>query len=1031
MPTQSAARQGFIICCFFSALLCISLLGSRALAAEPWPTTEFEVFIGDRTTTSNSLLNDLIRTLDDYRLTDPDFSAELINPVTRSTLDEIERHMGEVARTLEAQGFRAPLLEPIITREDGTRAYRLYLFDMRDKEGKLVGDIAKYSAPCGGGKRPVILLNAGGILQQGKLTDKAYQDLPHELFHAVQKSYPLFRDNCYLGDWIVEGTAQALGADLAAWSSVRKNYPHRIGVWMRDRWGRRAYDFSLWIPDNSDESLAAFYERNPSYGASSFWRYLGEYVATAGAAGTLSVKPDYRYLQDFFNSELPGRPGEVAEYQWIESMLRLHPDFKTGLSRIYPNFITTFASYVPARINPKAGFPMDVQDKWLGMVFPMDQCPVVKLSGTQAVYRGRLGIAPNAANCIRLDLGYNKPVDVSVTFDGPDKTQLRAVSVGTAGGQVVSKPWIKSYASRESGSWILNFSEIPLPGQALPLLIFSNVASAPEASVYLEGDLELSTAAFKHSMLPEQATAAGPTKPQPATGKSGAQGGELVTTATQMQRVGADIDAGLDDMNPNLAHGSTVRSEGRKPPCKEAFVTTSCGPTTSVTLSVMPGLIGSTMQSTGRGGVFGQYMSMLSGIAEVGALEASRRQREAYEKMAAVDGAEVHITIPLIDYGYSGRFNNAEISVSKAGGGSFVAIGPGDLQPGPGRVFPLSGSVSIEQFTPDLMQGTFSAALVDPADAENLGEDEALPVREQISGRFQIVAPWALDERIPREAGQEGAGEAVTADVGGFFPGVNLESGETLASKSAGQGASAGGQLGCYCSCNAMSELEQACQAQCAPVALACTGERASAATLAALAFKPKRVDAAEEMAAGEPYLLSLPEASVVLDAQAAAKMLESSGASVRAQDWLPEVLSSVNWKSSDNARHQVTLDLRFQPLDVFDSRSLSQEEFEQAALGFKVVDLKTKKALTKLGAKAFRADLGDYSELHVLTGIYGKAHDGDDFGSELVLSLQLVHPEQTHMMRYVRMRGFIKPVVERLRELALGSHQASAWPVP
>lgn len=1035
MPRHFPARGARAALHSFVVFLSIWLAASSPASAETWPTTDFEVFIGSPSDSSSVFLNDIIRTLDDYQFTDPDFRSDTSNPVADSELREIERHLGESARMLQSLGFKAPQLEPVITREDGSRAYRVYLFDMRDREGRIAGDVAKYAFDCSGAKRPVILLNASGIFADGKLADKVYQDLPHELFHAVQRSYPLVRDNCFLGDWIVEGTAQAIGADIAAWGSLRKSYPNRLGTWMRDRWGRRAYDLSLWIPDDSDASLQNFYEKDAAYGTSSFWRYLGEHAATAGAAGTLTVKPDYRYLHDFLNSKLPGPPGEAAEYEWLESMLRTHPEFKTSLSRIYPRFINTFAAFVPARVNPKAGFPVDVQDKWLQILFPMDKCPVVKLAGAKAVHNGVLRLPPNAAGCFRLDLGYNKPVDVHVTLSGVTKDELRAISVGTAGGQVISKPWVKTYGGRDSGSWILNLSELPAPGEALPLLVFSNVRHAPESNSFIEANIEIVTAAIDHTMLPAKAKAPAPAKSAGNDKGNNDNGGQLITTQSQVQRVGAQIDAGLDDMNPNLAHGSTVHLNPKQTPCKDAFVAAPCGPTTSITLSVMPGIIGSTMQSTGRGGVFGQYMSMLSGIADVGALEASDRMRKAYEKMNAVDGAEVSITIPLIDYGFSGHFSNAQITVNKAGGDNYLAMGPADIQPGPGHLFPLSGSVSIETFTPELLQGTFSADLVDPDDIESLGDDAALPVKHQISGRFQIVAPWALDDRILREPAQEAPGDAVAADVADFFPGVNMETGETVASKGAaqaGQSQGSGGSLpGCFCSCNLVEDFSQACQAVCEPVVRTCKGEQATAQTLADLAFKPKRVDAAQEKAAGEPYLFSLPEASVVFNELDAAKMLESDGVKVRAQDWFPEVLSRVNWMSTETAGHQVTLDMRFQGLDTFDSRTLSQEDFEMAALGFRLMEVKSKKALTKLGAKAFRADMGDSSELHVLTGIYGKAHDSDDFGTELVISLQLVNPEQTPMMRYVRMRGFIKPVIDQLRELALSSHEAEVWVSP
>lgn len=866
MSSRFPRKAGTLSLAALSVLL--HFCGSvTAAPSATWPTTEFEVFVGGNTSSDNSLLNDALRSMDDH--VDLDFASDLSQPVSRELITEIESYLGEVARTYQQQGFEPPALEPIVTRGDGKKAYRVYLLDMHPEDKKPPPPPATYvfDSACRDQIRPVILINALTSISNGVLTDKAYQDLPHELFHAIQQGYPLIRDNCNLGDWIVEGTAQALGADMAAWSIRKKNYPNRALTWMRDRWGRRAYDLSLWIPDDGDRGNARFYVKDAAYGASSFWRYLGEYAATSGAAGTISVKPDYRYLQDFFSAPLPGKEGEVSELNWLEDQLRSHPRFRKGLGRMYPDFITTFASYVPARFLPRGFLPTDAQDAWLQILFPMEKCPVIELGGIGSMYRGKLTIRANAAGCYRLQLDVNKPVDLHIEASGPAPEQLQALAVGTALGQIVAKPWIKTVAGTTSASWVIHIGDPGQPGAPLPLLVFSNVAAAPATTSLVEADLQIVPAAFEHDMLPEPATR----KRQP-TSRDPAQTAGKITAASQAARVGADLEAGLEDMNPNLVNSATQYANPEAPPCKDPFVSGVCGPYTSIQLTTVPGMMTSLAQSTGRGGAFGQFLSMMSGVAAVGPMEASKKYEEALQRAGQYDASDVHITIPLIDYGFQGSFNNAAITVSKRGGGYYEAIGPNDIQPGPGKVFPLSGRVTIEEFSTAVLRGSFSASLVDPEQGVDLPEDSPLPVRHQISGRFQVAAPWIEDGRVQRE-GAEDVVEAVTADVAAAMPGTDVDLDTWLEGASQGGSVSSGGSVtgvglpACYCSCNTVDSADPACQDYCKPTLAACAGEQATTATLAAFAFKPASLEAAEVVAGGDPFLLSLPEAAALLDA--------------------------------------------------------------------------------------------------------------------------------------------------------------------
>ncbi|HJM61476.1 MAG TPA: hypothetical protein QF813_08320, partial [Alphaproteobacteria bacterium] len=57
----------------------------------------------------------------------------------------LESYLREVARHYELLGFRQPMLKPVVTRDDGRQAYRIYLYDYpdwRDMTGAYVDDEA-------------------------------------------------------------------------------------------------------------------------------------------------------------------------------------------------------------------------------------------------------------------------------------------------------------------------------------------------------------------------------------------------------------------------------------------------------------------------------------------------------------------------------------------------------------------------------------------------------------------------------------------------------------------------------------------------------------------------------------------------------------------------------------------------------------------------------------------------------------------------------------------------------------------------
>lgn len=1018
-----------IHCRYVATLITLSL--SLLLAATPalaqWPIKNFEVFVGKPATSNFKLgvsAENVLRGIDDY--VDLDTAMQPAVKIEDDVVKELENYLAESATAMEAMGFAAPKLEPIVKRKDGTLAYRVYLFDFPPP-----GGTASYRSDyfCKDEVRPLITINAAYYVPDGKkLIDKGYQDLPHELFHAVQQSYPLFRQNCLLGDWIVEGTAQAIGSDIAADSSRKKDYPNRTGTWMRDRWGWRAYDKPLWVPSARDGKNRAVYVKNNGYGASSFWRYLGEMAATAGTAGTQKVDPDYRYLTDFFLGDPPASTSEDAEMIWLNDRLLTHPEFKQGLHRLYPYFVNAFSNYSHHRIKPPGEAPADAMDRWLNHLYPTAKCPEIRISEANPVYRGDLNILGNAATCFRLNLGFYQPMDIHVEISDLDISMLRSISVGTERGAIVAQPLLKKQLNGSwTGSRTLHLRSPMSTPQ--PLLIVSNVHYRPVETRPVSGKIEIAASTFDHSMLPESARPAASQKTsQDSRASRPANGGARNTTENQVDRVGEDLDAGMDSLNPHLANGTQVGWHRNQHPCNDAFVTTVCGPYTSISLSAVPGMFGSVEQTTGRGGEFGQFFSMLSGMAKMGPLAAGKKYQQALMRASELDGVTVNIAIPLIDYGYSGTFENAWITVSKKGGGHYEAIGPRDIQPGPGAEYALSGKVTIDEFTPSVMRGSFQGQMIDPASKLGLAEDATLPVAASIAGTFQVVGTWQQDGRIHRRPAEDIA-QSVRADVGALSsqppPGSDAPaSGHSPAETPATPGNNSSGAVvlnRCDCSCNVMENSTPECETQCLGTFRACRGQAATAQTLEDLAFKPTTLEAD----AGEPFLRTIPDACELMDSDSLARAIDVTKVTPKGpHEWIPQALSQCGYIAPEERGLKAQLKMMFQPLDIYDSRKKSEEELTRAVIGFSSVD--ASEVHKSPGNIAIVTHAANTSHLVVLSGIYGFGWESEDFGSELVLTYTLTHPTAPALRRSEMLRELAQPQVAKLQQLAVTTHEGS-----
>ena len=144
------------------------------------------------------------------------------------------------------------------------------------------------------------------------------------------------------------------------------------------------------------------------YRTASFWRYIGEYYAAAQANGRASVTrtaPDYRYLAKIYNNHpFKGPVSAAGDLKWLDNALKeeLQPvtdefentdkpkkKVRLGLERLYPNFISTFAAYMPARLTMMEKLhPSKLEVIWLNYLF--ESCPTVTLSDKHLIGVGSL-----------------------------------------------------------------------------------------------------------------------------------------------------------------------------------------------------------------------------------------------------------------------------------------------------------------------------------------------------------------------------------------------------------------------------------------------------------------------------------------------------------------------------------------------------------------------------------------------------------------------------------------------------------------
>ena len=746
----------------------------------------------------------------------------------------IEDYLHEAAKQLLQWGFDSPALqvhEPLIPRRAGVnKVYRLYLMNFsKEFEGELHNKIAGKYMGRGTLSKTLMKLNlanltsvplvdealAGRHVLLDDELEKAKRISGHELFHAVQYGMPFHRENAPVLPWITEGTAEALEWDLYEKITKKRAYGYM------ERWGLRSYTKGPEQPLKRDTT---------SYRTSSLWRYLAELTAVRKVipnrtADTSIPRPfvkkpgpdveavDYHYLSTLFrNPDLPDSESkQQAEIRWLHEGLRKGIYVKVGLDRVLPDFYSVFAAY------PRHRRMRTNETTWVN-----EFCHTLTWSGVpdlQLPHRSRVAstlfeLNKRGIGCFRVDADklFPRPLTINVQLSAPDKKGALQLHLGQSGGQFVGNALSTPAGCSGEGSCEMSWTWTLKDYEPL-LMIITNVGPEPWNTGDQRVVVTVTTGGSNSNMAPPpQAAPQSKSRNKPKPGPAGTHEAARQTAKDNATQLKADG-----------VHSAKSGRALHKGDCSARYRELNlCGDQLVIQLSTVPGYSGVLSSVTQTGG----FMKHMLGK---GALLAEMQEDIAQAEMLAEkdrdsrDGAEIELRIPLVDYGFTGTFNNASISVSKAGGGSYSASGPEDIDGSLSTsVYPPSGTVVIEEYSPQMLRGTFSGQLVrnGKTQAERIEERRrgirrpTLDIVRTVQGQFWVAAPWQNDERYEMLSPSELPG-SIMDDFSELMPPGMLDSVPGLPgelSKGDGPSGVSGGsgmsEQSCSCSCAEQEEVE-------------------------------------------------------------------------------------------------------------------------------------------------------------------------------------------------------------------------------
>jgi hypothetical protein len=819
-------------------LLAFLLNQSLAWAADPWPTLQFKVFAGNPFALETDFEVDWVE------------MEDLYGGISDSTRQNIEEAMHQAAVWYQERGFPAPVIDDMDDTDNG-EAYRVYVcsrdwdqaavdyifnagFVLPNAEWEQCGynpvtqtsDIAYYRPDCPQvtDRSKFIVINADAALNaNGKLTELGYQSLAHELMHAIMAKTELVQSDpeCKMGKWIGEGIPDAIGWDIAEDLWQNRYTPSNRNSDVGKRWGTRPYHLQL--PQADDYEIAPGVELDIGYRTSSFWRFL----ADADPRGWKLLISDDPAKPGFLDQPLEGDPGWRTEVKWLDKALRKR--FNYGLNAMYASFIGWFAySIAPYTKYQHAGSFESVED-WMvedwtktlyGPCYPVDLSAEMQQSvalplrrlGTRCLWLEPVGIAGGIQITFQAEHTDSRLLD-DIWISKPGTTlQVRASNVGEL--------------PDATQGFIATWKDFPQDGSEWGLYLITNVAQNPGETLHRDFNLKISrgsnTNSARNALPPRKHV---PTPGQPSHEKHAKTLNRQRSETQKM--INEQINEDKNALSEHVAAANLVSRQPNGFNCREPFVYQPCGPQMSINLSVRPGTYIAPGQSSTGGGMAAQMMGGFSAMAQTSTFDTQSVVTELDAKLKAMDGSGVSIRTPMFDYGFSGAFDSAQITVTMKDEKQLSAIGPPNAE-GWSR---LTGKVTIEEYTPYILRGSFVAPLAEIVEGPN-GEG-VYTRRETVTGTFTSVAPWQHDERVRIVYDSEevmrqdiinalgvpaGIANALEEDGAAAAAGAAAQSG------AAGGPSTGGGMLGgdCSCECEDRDAADELCEFFCEEEFAAC-----------------------------------------------------------------------------------------------------------------------------------------------------------------------------------------------------------------
>ena len=831
-PAFGLVRANFL---FITTLLAVFVLASpSAYAAENWPTTRFKIHVG------SPYIGDMTDVGQNVHL----YEREDFVGISNASRKAFETALQQAAEWYKDKGFPPPRLEPLINTDNGL-AYQVYVCNrgmmeqVADDLMPGVGfvpysrcgydgnsgttDVGGYFPLCGSdtSRTKFFQINHDLALDDnGKLNEEGYVTIAHEMFHAIHANSPAGRSsNCKTQKWIGEGLADAIGYDIAEdlWTG---QYPVLPGDgYVAKRRGFRVYSEPLYRSDSVNPYSGNGLPIDFGYQASSFWRYIADDYVHGWKVLVTHKKNGPPGLLDI---PMSGSASWKDQVDWVDQGLR--GKLGVGIQQLYQLFIANISYRVPRFKRYKEKPAKKHLDNWAQLLF--GTCKVIDLSNRQ-IQTVSFDFEPLSSACLRIEpMGKPGMVQVSFIASSGDVSLLKDISIGKSGTTLSTRasPVAETvYGPSPNAATWPTFQQ---DGSKSAIYLFSNVARKPSetrkrenfrVSAVLPGN---TNSARESLPLPPKSA---PPPQQPSYKKHAKTLSQQKAATAKMVQQQMNLDK--KSLNPNVAAANVVTRVPNGLNCNEPFKYQACGPQTRISLGVMPGTYIIPGQTNTAGGQAGQMMAGLQAMSQTSLFDTQQRMQELTAVIETIDGSDVSIAMPMVDYGYSGTFNRASITVQMAGDRSCSTFGPPDAN----QMTRLTGKVTIEEYSPAVMIGRFVAPLAEFVEGPN-GEGVYRSCGT-VTGSFTSAAPFVGDERsrIIQDSHEQMTEDimnslGIPADMA-----YKMKQDGSLTPQAAGgagsSGSAGGGMLDGDCSCECANRLsaDDLCEFFCEEEFAACT----------------------------------------------------------------------------------------------------------------------------------------------------------------------------------------------------------------